>query len=84
MLTPQQEQYFQTMEDMFQHPGWKLFLSDLEENQKALKDSALGIEKESEFFIAKGRNQTFNQVLGFESLVSSMHKSLLEDNDPSI
>jgi hypothetical protein len=80
MITEQQEQYFQTMEDLFQHPGWKLFTDDLATNQQALKDAALSLETEKGFYVAKGRNQTFNQVLGFESLVSSMHKSLLEEN----
>jgi hypothetical protein len=79
MLTPQQEQYFQTMEDMFKHPGWKLFLDDLAENQQALKDSALSLDSDKDFYIAKGRNQTFNQVLGFESLVTSTHQDQLDN-----
>lgn len=81
MITEQQEQYFQTMEDMFKHPGWKLFVTDLEANQQALKDSALGLETERDFYVAKGRNQTFNQVLGFEQFVVSTHHALAEDDD---
>lgn len=79
MLTPQQEQYFSTMEDLFNHPGWKLFIEDLQANQQALKDSALGLETEKGFYVAKGRNQTFNQVLGFEDLIKSSHTALVED-----
>lgn len=81
MITQQQEQYFQTMEDLFKHPGWKLFIDDLAENQRALKDAALGLETEKGFYMAKGRNQTFNQVLGFEGMVTSLHKDLLENSD---
>jgi hypothetical protein len=80
MITQQQEQYFQTMEDLFKHPGWKLFIEDLAGNQQALKDAALSLETEKGFYVAKGRNQTFNQVLGFESLITSTHKALIEEN----
>jgi hypothetical protein len=80
MITQQQEQYFQTMEDLFKHPGWKLFVEDLASNQQALKDAALGLETEKGFYVAKGRNQTFNQVLGFEDLITATHKALTEDD----
>lgn len=80
MITEQQEQYFQTMEELFRQPGWKLFIEDLTANQQALKDSALSLETEKGFYVAKGRNQTFNQVLGFESLVTESHRMLVEDD----
>ena len=79
MITPQQEQYYQAMEELFKQPGWKLIVADLETNQQALKDAALGLESEKDFLIAKGRNQTFNQVIGFESFVTSVHTALVED-----
>lgn len=79
-MTPEQETYFNNMETLFSIPGWTTFIDDLKSNRQALHDSVLSVEDANMFFIAKGRMQVFDQVIGFENLVDTLKAQLAEED----
>lgn len=79
-MTPDQREYFDKMEQLFATDGWKVYISDIEGNLEALKDSALSLSSIEDFYIAKGRMLGLNQTLGFEDLIDNLRKDL-EDSE---
>lgn len=78
-MTPEQSKYFDDMEWLFLQPGWKTFIDDLTANQEALRACVLNVENEKDLFRAQGRNDVFNQVIGFEDTIEQLKTSLKDE-----
>lgn len=89
MLTQRQQAYFEQMEALFAHPAWKLVIDSFKDSKEALQKGIFSYDTEKSFFIAKGRAQAYDQIIGFEEFTESLKQNILdgvlkEQDDPSI
>jgi len=68
-MTPELQKYYETYEDLFTHPGWHQFVSDMQEVLKVL-DRATGLKNESDLMITQGQIMTLNKVVNYEDLIA--------------
>ena len=56
----------ETMLDLFAHPGWDMFMQDMEEMQGANLSTIINIDEANEFFKFKGRLEILNTVVNYD------------------
>lgn len=76
ILTLEQNQYFDTMDEMFMSPGWKMFIEDVEGFHEAMEGQFDSVKDLRELGLAQGRKMTFQQILNYQSVVEGAKKSL--------
>ena len=74
----------ETLLDLFEHDGWKLFQEEIQNQFTVLKDNTyLECNTNDEYQVRRGILDTFNQILAYETTIKAVHESLVEADDDS-
>ena len=68
-MTPEDVKRYETLQDLFVHPGWYLLEDELKENIETLKDNLVTSSNEAWTNILRGRIITIKDILGYPVLV---------------
>ena len=77
------KQRTELFESLFAHPGWKLFLSDVEGWKEAISKQWRGVGDARGLHWLQGRMDGLDQVTGFEALIENIKQKAIEDADES-
>ena len=65
---PQLKQYYETYLDLFAHPGWKLFMEELQGHLEHSQATAVGrCDTTEKWFQERGDQARTSIILGFET-----------------
>jgi hypothetical protein len=79
-LKEEDRQYFEVMESLFTHPGWKLLADDVRGWQEAIATQWRSL-KPDQLQFEQGRAAAFDQVLKHFELCESLKATALEADD---
>lgn len=68
--------YYETLVDLFVHPGWKLFVEDISKATEAL-NTLDGITSERELFLNQGKLTQLRHILSYENQVNESLDQML-------
>lgn len=78
-MTDADRQYFEQMESLFAHPGYKTLVTNITEWQDAISKQWRSLKPENLAF-EQGRYDGLNQIATFEDMISSL-KAAASDED---
>lgn len=82
-LTKEQQDYFDAYDEMFATEGWKLLITDAENQIRALGEEALARPDEASSFAGEAR--TLRYLVNLEVSLDNTKRMMLEDiNDASV
>lgn len=70
--------YYESILDMFTHPGWKHFEDDMERNLSSL-NKVDNIMEADAFWVRKGQVQTLINILGYQEAAKAVFEELERD-----
>lgn len=77
MASLEVNQLLHDYEELFMTSGWKHFVSNIEENKKALVPMLLAnTSGERDLQFCKGRNEVYEYILGFESQIKAIREQV--------
>ena len=84
MLTRDQEEYFEALEDLFAMPGWKLLVEEAE--KQIYQYQALSLEQPSWEAVCelRGRAKQLAELVNMESVTALQRKQLEEEDDADL
>lgn len=74
-------QRIELLESLFQHPGWKLYQSDLQGFLDAIQEQWRHVPDARCLHIAQGRFDGLSQARNFDQFIESLKSQALEDSD---
>lgn len=74
------EQYYESYFDLFNHPGWKQFIEDMEANHEAINNLST-IASSEEFWHKKGQTQLLQRIINLPILMNETYRSLMVDSE---
>lgn len=78
-LSPEQSKVFDAYDRMFATDGWRELVSEIKQNQDALKHIILAPESTRDtLWFCKGRNDVYKFLLGLQSLMEQARKAAEE------
>lgn len=80
MLTPEQNEYYDALEELFTSKGWRLLAADAEAQIYQNQADALECKDWDEVNVLRGKNLQLLDVVNLEA-VTTMQKQLLEEED---
>ncbi len=82
MITPENVKKFETLQDLFAHPGWLLLVDELEFKRESIKESftVFGTPQELITF-GQGRICVYDELKGLPSMIEHALKEDKEDFD---
>lgn len=84
-MTPEDVKKFETLLDLFAHPGWKLLVDELEFKREAIKESFVqfGVA-ENLLTYGQGRIQVYDELRGLPSLIEQALKPQEDDEEATV
>jgi hypothetical protein len=79
-LTEAEQQYFDIMDSLFAHPGWKVLADDIQGWQEAITAGWRTV-KPDQLAFEQGRAAAFDQVLEHFKLCESLKAQALSDDE---
>ena len=70
-------QYLEAMESLFMHPGWQLFMDDVQGWQDAISQQWQSVTPEQLRF-EQGRFKALGQVTGHQKMLEQVKEALLQ------
>lgn len=83
-MTPEQTEYYNNLEDMFTHPGWKILMEDAKAQVYQYQADALEIGTWDGVNILRGKAQQLAELVNLEAVTALQKQSLLEDDDANL
>jgi hypothetical protein len=77
-LTEAEQQYFEIMESLFAHPGWKVLADDIQGWKEAIASGWRGL-KPDQLQFEQGRAAAFDQVTEHFKLCEALKAQALSD-----
>lgn len=79
-MTPEDVKRFETLQDMFAHPGWRIRIDEFEFKEQALKEqfAQFGITAELLAF-GQGRISVYRELAGLPALLEQALENKKED-----
>jgi hypothetical protein len=82
-LTKEEELYYESYFDLFIHPGWKQFISDIQDSISIYRIE--DIKDESHLKTVQGNLQTLQRIAAFEDSIRNAYDQNVEaDNAEAI
>ena len=81
-MTPEETQTMETLLDLFNHEGWKIFIEDQETLSKQLKDQAYReCNTNEEWQIRRGVLLDLDRVLTYEDMTKYVYENQEDSNE---
>lgn len=77
-MTPEDQKYFETYMDLFAHPGWSQFITDMTETANQI-NSVADISSESELHNRKGKLEVLFAMINLSDMKELQFRQALED-----
>lgn len=78
-MTPEEQKSFEKLFDLFLTEGWHIFIKEIKFQYDSLRNSAVDLEDEKEFFKRKGYIAGLAYVGNFEQIVRNEYQNRIED-----
>lgn len=83
-MTPEEQKEFETLFDLFVHPGWELFKREIQTNYSILRDGTVDLDDKDEFLKRKGYVYGLAYALNFEALIRNAYENKLQENNEGL
>ena len=74
-MSPEDKEYYESLIDTFQTPGWKYFIGDLAASLKTISDNAYAeCTTNDEWQKRRGEIDKLSQIISFETYIKSNYE----------
>lgn len=77
-MSKSDEQFYEELADMFRSPGWENFLSEVDNQIKALTDIRT-VQSESEMYHRKGQLMILDNLMNLENSIEVLREKYEEE-----
>jgi 3-methyladenine DNA glycosylase AlkC len=78
-LDQETEQYYNKYFDLFNNPGWKQLIEELQQNALVI-NSVEATKNENDLYVRKGQLNVLAYILNFEAATNNNYEELVSDD----
>jgi len=78
-LDQETEQYYNKYFDLFNNPGWKQLIEELQQNALVI-NSVEATKDENDLYVRKGQLNVLAYILNFETTTNTNYQELVSDD----
>ncbi len=78
-LDQETEQYYNKYFDLFNNPGWKQLIEELQQNALVI-NSVEATKDENELYVRKGQLNVLAYILNFETTTNTNYQEIVSDD----
>ncbi len=78
-MTEQDREYYESLLDLFLHPGWKHIRQDVSDALDLAKRTATDLKTSDEFFVRKGNVQSLSWIDNFEKITKHNYEVITSE-----
>lgn len=84
-MTPQEEQKFSALREMFNSKGWEYYLNDIEENIQYLRNTAVASCPDNDSWQQRrGAVSKLEEVQNYQAMMEAIEAQAEEEEDASV